>query len=112
MNEKQNKIIKWSARVLSAAILLLGIPFYFGYGNPLPFIDPAYSWFDNLWLSIFPLMFIGLAIGWKYKRIGGFVSGIPVFIGLLATLIAGEGLIWHMLIPLFASVLYLVDGFL
>ena len=77
----QNKILKWTTRILALAVLLFGLPFYFGYGNLLPFINPDYTVWDNTWLSIFPVMFIGLAVGWKYEKIGGFLITVPLFIG-------------------------------
>ena len=60
---------------MASAILLLGLPFYFGYGNP-SLCHPDNSLLDNIWLTTFPLMFIGLAIGWKYEKLGGYVCGI------------------------------------
>lgn len=108
MTQKQTKIIRWSARILSLAIILFGLPFYFGYGNPLPFINPDYTSWDNLWLSIFPLMFIGLGLGWKWEKAGGLLVTIPLAIGLLAGVIMERELVFHMLVPLLAGVLYLV----
>ena len=92
-------------------ILLFGLPFYFGYGNPLPFINPGYTLWDNVWLSIFPLMFIGLGLGWRYEKIGGYLVTVPILIGLLLGLIVEAELVFHMLIPLLAGVLYLIVGY-
>lgn len=111
LNKKQLKIIKWSARIIALAVILLGLPFYFGYGNPLPFINPDYKLWDNVWLTIFPLMFIGLGLGWKYEKIGGYLVSIPLIIGLLFGLIAERELIWFMLIPLLSGILYLAAGY-
>jgi len=58
--EKQFKIIKWTTRIIATLIFLLALPFYFGYGNPLPFANPDNTTMDNIWLTTFPLMFIGL----------------------------------------------------
>ena len=57
LDTKQLKIVQWTARIISLSVLLFGLPFYFGYGNPLPFINPAYTLWDNVWLCVFPLMF-------------------------------------------------------
>ena len=62
--------VKWAARILAAAILVFALPFYFGYGNPLPFADPHYSLWENVVLTVVPLAFIGLAVGWKYPKAG------------------------------------------
>ena len=104
-------IIKWTARILAAAVTLFGLPFYFGYGNPLPFTKPGYTFYDNAWLIVFPLMFIGLIIGWIWPKIGGFLVVIPILFGFAVTLVAKFGIPIHMLVPLFVGVLYLLTGF-
>jgi hypothetical protein len=109
--EKYLNIIKWTARIIAAGVILFGLPFYFGYGNPLPFINPDYKFFDNLWLTIFPLMFIGLGLGWKFEKIGGYIVTISLSIGLIATLIMEKELIWFMLIPLASGILYLIHAY-
>ena len=103
--------LKWVVRFSALAVILFGLPFYFGYGNPLPFVNPKYTLWDNAWLSIFPLMFIGLGLGWKYEKIGGYLVTIPVSMGLLLGLILEAELIFHMLIPLVPGALYLVAGY-
>jgi hypothetical protein len=108
---KFQKTIRWTARILALAFLLFGLPFYFGYGNPLPFINPDYSFLDNAWLSIFPLMFIGLGVGWKYEKIGGYLITIPLTLGLIMTIIIAKELTVHMLIPFVVGVLYLLVGY-
>ncbi len=70
LGEKSQQILKWISRILAATIILFGLPFYFGYGNPLAFINSDYSMCDKTWLIVFPLMFIGLAIGWKIPIVG------------------------------------------
>jgi len=40
---KNYKFLKWSTRILALVIIIFGLPFYFGYGNPLPFLNPEYS---------------------------------------------------------------------
>lgn len=111
LSARQTKTVRWSARILSLAILLFGLPFYFGYGNPLPFINPEYTSRDNLWLSIFPLMFIGLGLGWKYEKAGGYLVAAPLVVGLLLGLVLDAELVTHMLVPLIAGILYLVAGY-
>ncbi|MCF8032276.1 MAG: hypothetical protein K9K66_03425 [Desulfarculaceae bacterium] len=111
LSPKQVKIVRWAARILSLAILAFGLPFYFGYGNPLPFIDHTYSFLDNTWLSIFPLMFIGLALGWKFEKTGGWLVVLPIFIGMVMCLVLECELVGHMLVPLAAGVLYLIAGY-
>ena len=111
LTSKRLKIIRWTARIAALATLLFGLPFYFGYGNPLPFIDPEYSWWDNVWLSIFPLMFLGLALGWIREKAGGYLVVVPVGLGTMFGLVAEQELVVHMLFPLLIGILYLVAGY-
>ncbi len=111
LNNQQIKQFRWTARISALAVILLGLPFYFGYGNPLPFMNPDYTLWDNLWLIIFPLMFIGLGLGWIYERIGGYLITIPIAIGLILGLIIEGELIVFMLIPFISGVLYLIVGY-
>ena len=104
------KILKWTTKILASLVLLLGLPFYFGYGNPLPFINSTYSLHDNLWLTIFPLMFIGLIIGWKNKKLGGYLITIPLLIGFIVSIIIQTNFAIHMLIPFTIGILYLIIG--
>ena len=111
LKAKQLQAVKWVARIASLAILLLGLPFYFGYGNPLPFTKPQYTLLDNTWLSIFPLMFLGLLLGWRYEKIGGCLLVIPITLGLVLGLVLEAELIGPMLAPLAVGALYLVAGY-
>ncbi|USN53945.1 MAG: hypothetical protein H6760_02130 [Candidatus Nomurabacteria bacterium] len=97
-------------RILSLLVISFGLPFYFGYGNPLPFIDSSYTLWDNTWLSVFPIMFIGLALGWKYERLGGYLSAGAVFVGLIIGIIAEGEIPVHMLVPLAIGVVFIFLG--
>jgi len=113
MKVKQSKIkiIKWTARLLALGLLLFSLPFYFGYGNPVPFLNPDYSFLDNLWLLIFPIVFISLALGWKFEKLAGILLIMSISTGLLATLIIENEFIFEMMIPLFIGILYLITAF-
>lgn len=111
MRQRTYTVIKWVARIFATAIALFGLPFYFGYGNPLPFIKPEYSIWDNVWLTVFPLMFIGLILGWKFERIGGFLVSVPILIGFIIGMIVEKDLTLHMVIPFFAGLLYIFSGY-
>ena len=95
---------------MALAILGFGLPFYFGYGNPLPFAKPGYTIWDNVWLTIFPLMFIGLALGWRYEKAGGYLAALSLAAGLLFGLAVERELVVHMLIPLLTGILFIVAG--
>lgn len=111
VNQKQQKIIKWSARIIALAIILFGLPFYFGYGNPLPFANPSYSTWENIALTMMPLIFIGLALGWKYPKIGGWIIVIPFLIGFVSGLLTGANLSVNLAIPILPGILYLITGY-
>ena len=105
------QLLKWITRIVATAIIVFGLPFYFGYGNPLPFINPEYSIYDNTWLTVFPIMFIGLAIGWKWPKVGGLLITIPILFGLILGIIVRGGMPIHMVIPFIVGVLYIVTGY-
>ena len=111
LDKRNYKILKWTTRILAAAILIFGLPFYFGYGNPLPFLNPEYSIWDNTWLTVFPLMFIGLVLGWKWPKIGGLLITIPILIGFIISIIVRGGMSLHMFVPLVVGILFLVLGY-
>lgn len=111
MSQSNLKIIKWTARIIALLIILGGLPFYFGYGNPLPFINPEYTFYDNLWLIALPLMFIGLALGLKYEKIGGYLLIISSLIGLTTSLIVGKGSGGQASASLIVGILYLIVGY-
>ena len=111
MDQKDLKIIKWTARIIALIIIVGGLPFYFGYGNPLPFAKQEYTFYDNLWLTAFPLMFIGLALGLKYEKVGGYLLIISSLIGIITLIIAGKGSGTHILTSLVVGILYLIVGY-
>ena len=105
------KAIKWVARILALCILIFTLPFYFGYGNPLPFAKPDYSLWENVALAMMPLVFIGLALGWKYPKAGGFLVIIPIIIGFVVGLLTDANFSVNLLTPLIPGILYLVVGY-
>ncbi len=110
-NNKGHNILKWATRISAVAITAFGLLFYFGYGNPLPFINPDYTIWDNIWLTIFPIMFIGLVVGLKFEKTGGYLVTIPVGLGLLMGLFMQGKLVSHMLVPFVVGVFYLIVGY-
>jgi hypothetical protein len=104
------KTLKWITRIFTLLVLLFGLLFYFGYGNPLPFINPSYSLHENLWLTIFPLMFLGLIISWKNEKLGGYLITIPLLIGFIVSIIIKTDFAIHMFIPFILGILNLITG--
>ncbi len=101
------KILRWTTRIVGTLILLFAIPFYFGYGNPLPFTNPENSLLDNIWLIVFPIVFIGLGLGWKTEKIAGYIISIPIIIGNILTIILLREFGGPMLIPLVVGLIYI-----
>lgn len=79
------KIVKWTARIIGSLMFLFIVPFYVGYGLPIP--RASYTFYENLHLSIIPIMLAGLLIGWKREKIAGFMICIPITIALIYALI-------------------------
>lgn len=78
---KTNKLLtisKFTVMALDAIFIICFLPFYIGYGNVIPFTNPSYAIWDNLWLIIFPIMLLSLAISIIFPRIGGLVVVIPI----------------------------------
>jgi hypothetical protein len=111
LDKRGYRILKWTTRIFATAIIIFGLPFYFGYGNPLPFINPEYSIWDNTWLTIFPLMFIGLGLGWKWPKIGGLLITIPILIGFIIGVNIRGGMSVHMFVPFIVGILYIILGY-
>lgn len=105
------KTIKWSARILALCILIFALPFYFGYGNPLPFAKTDYSLWENVALVMMPLVFIGLALGWKYPKVAGWLITTSIAIGLIVGLLTGANLSINLAVPIIPGILYLIDGY-
>ena len=111
LEKRRYQLLKWITRILATAIIVFGLLFYFGYGNPLPFINPEYSIWDNTWLTVFPIMFVGLAVGWKWPKVGGLLITIPILLGFILGIITRGGISAHMFIPFIVGILYIVTGY-
>jgi len=105
------KTIKWTGRILALGILIFALPFYFGYGNPLPFVNSNYSLWENVTLSMMPLVFIGLALGWKYPKVAGWLIVIAIAIGFIVGLLTEANLSINLAVPIIPGFLYLIDGY-
>lgn len=111
LKSKQLNGVKWTARIISLLMLIFALPFYFGYGNPLPFANPDYQWIENAWLTLFPIGLIGLAIGWKYPKIGGYLIVLTVTLSVIFGLIAHANFSMNILFILIPGILYLIAGY-
>jgi len=102
---------RWITRIITVFVLAFGLLFYFGYGNPLPFIDASDTAYDTLWKIVFPIMFIGLIIGLWREKIGGYLVTVSLAVGFVVSMIISNGFGWHMLIPFLIGVIFLVIGY-
>lgn len=111
LEKEQIGVVKWFARILAVLILVVGLPFYFGYGNPLPFVNLDYSAWENIVLMMYPLIFIGLALGWWREKIGGYLIVIPLVVAFLLGSVTEADFMINMLLPIIPGVLYLLIGY-
>jgi thiamine transporter ThiT len=111
MSQKQQKLIKWSARIIATGILIFALPFYFGYDNPLPFIKSDYSIWENVAVTMMPLVFISLALGWKYPKIGGWLVIASILTGFIVGLLTKANFSINLAVPIFPGILYLIAGY-
>lgn len=106
------KIIKWTARILSLCILIFALPFYFGYGNPLPSINSNYSLWENVTLTMIPLIFLGLVLGWRYTKLGGWLVTIAVIVVFIVGFLTEANLSINLVVPLIPGILFLINGYI
>lgn len=106
MNKK--KVMMISSFLMTLIILAFGIPFYLGYGNPLPFMNDEYSIIDNMWLIVIPLVFIFTLIGLKWRKISGIILIVITTIAQIITLMFEHEVIWVMMIPILLGILYIL----
>ncbi len=92
-------------------ILIFALPFYFGYGNPLPFANPGYSLWENVALTMMPLVFIGLALGWKYPKIGGWIIIVSIAIGFIVGYFTEANISVNLLVPVLPGILYIIYSY-
>ena len=104
-------VIKWIPRIFALSILSFALPFYFGYGNPLPFANQNYSLWENVALFLMPLVFIGLALGWKYPKVGGWLVVVSITIGFMVGFLTEANLSINLFVPIIPGILYLLDGY-
>jgi hypothetical protein len=101
------KVLQWASLVLSVIILGIGIPFYLGYGSPIPFTQNEYTFFDNMWLIVMPIVFLFTFIGLKWKRISGIILILFTVIVQILSIIIVRDAILVMLVPILLGVLNL-----
>jgi hypothetical protein len=101
------KVLQWASLVLSVIILGIGIPFYLGYGSPIPFTQNEYTFFDNMWLIVMPIVFLFTFIGLKRKRVSGIILISVTIIAQILSIMIEKDVILVMLMPILLGVLNL-----
>jgi hypothetical protein len=102
--------LRWTARLLGAALLGLVLVIYIGEGgfNPLR-LTPV----EAIQKTLFFTTCIGLTIAWRWPLIGGAIStgGILLFL-TVEVAVTGRlpGLVFHLM--LLSAVLFLLSGFI
>ncbi len=96
-------------KILATILFILIIPFYFGYGLPIPNLN--LSFVENLWLTIFPVFISGLLIGWKWEKLAGYMITIPILIGVVSTFCINEDPSIALILPFTVGIMYLVCGY-
>ncbi len=101
----------WWIRIAGAILFGVGLAFYMGYGNPLPFQNPEYGFWENIWLMVIPIALVGLLIGVFLPRVGGYIVAVPITLAMLLQFVAEEEMPYPMLIPLMMGMVYLFFGY-
>lgn len=106
----KHKILKWILRIIALVIFLFGMAFYLGEGSVMehiPWINEGYTFMDNLWLTIFPVLFFGLFFGMFRPKIGGWILVVSVSLGLVVGIFIEREFLWFMLVPLLIGILFI-----
>ncbi len=99
-------------KIFAVIVFIFGLIFYLGYGSILPFTNPEYSLLDNIWLICFPLVFIGLIVGLKWEKIGGYLVTIPIVLSfLVGFFFLKQSLPGPMFVPLLIGLAYIFLGY-
>ena len=109
--KKINITVGWWIRIVGAILFGVGVAFYMGYGNPLPFQNPEYGFWENIWLMVIPIVLAGLLMGVFLPRVGGYIVAVPITLAMLLQFVAEEEMPYPMLIPLMMGMAYLFFGY-
>ncbi|MFA7661682.1 MAG: hypothetical protein WCX59_02585 [Anaerovoracaceae bacterium] len=111
-DKKQRKITAgWWVRIIGILVFGVSLAFYMGYGRPLPFQNPQYGIWDNIWLMVIPMVLAGLLIGAFLPRVGGYIVAVPITLAMLMQFVTEEEMPYPMLIPLGVGMAYLFVGY-
>lgn len=119
-NNKKTNWITWVARIWSIPLILYSLIMIYGYvvnwfkyGKADPYAVEGYPFIENI-PPIFMLMaIIGLAIAFKYQKIGGIVNMIFIILAAIIIIITRPNILEpRSYIPLILMLIVLVPGVL
>lgn len=115
ISKKQMCVLKWVVKLFSVFVLLFGLFFYFGFGNPFSFSFKDWSkdmlLFGVFWLIGAPIMFIGQIVGLKWEKIGGFLIVIPISLFMVSSYAINQPFVNLLFFPLIIGCFYLYFGY-
>lgn len=113
MNLTSAQILRWTARILSAASLLLLLAFATGEDGIHPSRVAAREWVG---LFFFPFgVAIGMVVGWWNEKVGGLiaVTSLAAFYLIYGGLVRGSmALGWYFVLFTLPGFLFLLSGLL
>ena len=106
----EQKFFIWPARILGLCILVVALPFYFGYGNPLPFFFFFYSVWENVALTLLPVILLSLALGWRYPKVAAYIILLSLFLVFIVGVFSKAQMSANLFIPFLPGIFYLLAG--
>jgi hypothetical protein len=111
MNLTSAQILRWTARILSAASLLLLLAFATGEDGIKPSRVAPHEWVG---LAFFPFgVAVGMLVGWWNEKLGGIISiaSLAAFYLIYGGLVRGSvAMGWYFVVFTLPGFLFLLSG--
>lgn len=111
MNLTSTQILRWTARILSVASLLLLLAFATGEDGIKPSRVAPHEWIG---LAFFPFgVAIGMLVGWWNEKLGGIISvaSLAAFYVIYGGLVRGNmAMGWYFVLFALPGFLFLLSG--
>lgn len=111
MNFSTAQILRWTARILSVASLLLLLAFATGEDGIKPSRVAAHEWIG---LLFFPFgVAVGMLVGWWNEKLGGIISvaSLAAFYVIYGGLVRGSmAMGWYFVLFALPGFLFLLSG--
>jgi general stress protein CsbA len=66
----------------------------------------------NLWLSVFPIMFVGLFVGLRFHKTGGYLVAVPIAFSLILGFFINGSIVTIMFLPLAIGIMNIILGYM